>query len=103
MALGIKHTLLRELRTRVLIYDISMTLENRDRLIIAARAVAKNFDEARADSLARGNESRRRCWQGRVERGLCQLCGRRPHRPQRKSCEECGRRQARNADRCRRS
>lgn len=88
---------------RVLVYDLAMTGENRDRLIVAVRAVAANYDRARAETLERQNASRRKLEKRRLKQGLCRKCGKRPHRLERVSCVECGRVQVQSAKKLRES
>src|SRR5882672_9723780 len=78
--MGISHRLLNQLRMRVLVYDLSMTQANRDQLIVAARAVARDWDQARPALVQRNSDSRRELMKRRLEAGLCSRCGKRPHR-----------------------
>lgn len=103
MALGIKHGLLRELRHRVLIYERWTSIENRDQVIVAARAVARNYGTALEQTLARQNESRRKVSAERLAAGLCRICGKRPRVPDRTGCVKCLRKNADAAKRMRKS
>lgn len=56
----------------------------------AARQVSDQYAEVQHVRSAAQVECHRRLRTARKAKGLCRVCGEKPHRPERTSCSECG-------------